>query len=112
MKLPTQTSELGLYYHYKHDPLGPIENYAYELIGVGINTEDNCGESNENMVIYRALYKSSINEKKNLFWLRPLSMWNETVNKEGKTFLRFTKITDASVKEHLGKIRDKMYGAV
>src|SRR3954454_6436608 len=35
-KLP----EPGYYYHFKHDPSGPLNNYAYYIYGVGHHTED------------------------------------------------------------------------
>lgn len=36
--------EKGYYYHYKHDSEGEINNYAYEVIGVGLHSEGNHGE--------------------------------------------------------------------
>lgn len=36
-------------------------------------------------------------------------MFMEDVTKDGKTFARFTKITDEKVIAELVKIRDKMY---
>ena len=41
-------------------------------------------ETLEEMVVYRALYGEGG------FWVRPLSMWTETVERDGKTFPRFT----------------------
>ena len=41
-------------------------------------------ETLEPMVVYRALY----GEKE--IWVRPLSMWNETVELDGKVYKRFT----------------------
>ncbi|MEG1551860.1 MAG: DUF1653 domain-containing protein, partial [Oscillospiraceae bacterium] len=38
------------------------------------------------MVIYKALYGEGG------IWARPLSMWNETVERDGKTFKRFEYI--------------------
>jgi hypothetical protein len=32
----------GYYYHFKHDPDGPVKNYAYYIYGVGHHTEDDC----------------------------------------------------------------------
>lgn len=43
-------------------------------------------ETLELMVVYQALY----GEKG--IWVRPASMWNETVERDGKTFRRFTYI--------------------
>ena len=45
-------------------------------------------ETMENMVVYRALYGEGG------VWVRPASMWNETVTRDGKTFRRFTPIEE------------------
>ena len=45
-------------------------------------------ETGELYVVYRALN----GEKK--VWIRPASMWNEKVERDGKRFLRFVKIED------------------
>ena len=43
-------------------------------------------ETGEEMVIYQALYGERG------IWVRPASMWTETVERDGKTFQRFTYI--------------------
>ena len=43
-------------------------------------------ETGEEMVVYQALYGARG------IWVRPASMWNETVERDGKTFQRFTYI--------------------
>ena len=43
-------------------------------------------ETGEEMVVYQALYGERG------IWVRPASMWNETVERDGKTFQRFTYI--------------------
>ena len=43
-------------------------------------------ETQEEMVVYRALYGEGET------WVRPLSMWNDTVTREGKTYRRFTPV--------------------
>ena len=43
-------------------------------------------ETLEEMVVYRALYGERG------IWVRPASMWNEIVERDGKTYRRFTKI--------------------
>lgn len=63
----------GLYRHFK----GGI----YEVIFVAKNSE-----TLEDMVVYRANYGE------HGVWVRPLSMWNETVERDGKTFKRFEYI--------------------
>lgn len=67
--------KLGKYRHYKGN--------LYEVIGLA-----NHSETLEKMVVYRALYGD------NEIWVRPASMWNEEVEKEGKIFKRFTYIEE------------------
>lgn len=62
--------KLGKYKHFKGN--------EYEVIGVAKNSE-----TLEETVVYRALY----GEKE--LWARPASMWNETVERDGKIFKRF-----------------------
>ena len=69
-----ETIEKGVYRHYKGN--------EYEVIGVA-----NHSETLELMVVYRAMY----GEKE--LWVRPASMWNETVKVNGKEVKRFEKLT-------------------
>ena len=62
---------LGRYRHFK--------GMEYEVLGIASHSE-----TLEPMVVYRALYGEGG------FWVRPLSMWTETVERDGKTFPRFT----------------------
>lgn len=105
MNSPKKVPENGFYYHYKHDASGPINNYAYEVVGVGAHTE----EENIFMVVYRPLYQSSVYEAGKLFDIRPLEMWMGSVEKDGKVFSRFSKITNAEVITELQKIKQRMY---
>lgn len=61
----------GIYRHYKGG--------RYEVIGVARHSE-----TLEEMVVYRALYGEGG------LWVRPASMWNEWVEKDGQKVLRFT----------------------
>jgi hypothetical protein len=110
MKIPEKVPEEGFYYHYKHDEAGAVNNYAYEVVGVGCHTEDDCLPEDANMVVYRPLYESSVYKAGKLFDLRPLEMWMGDVTKNGKTFPRFQKITEKRIIDELQIIRDKMYG--
>lgn len=67
---------LGRYRHFKGG--------EYEVIGVARHSE-----TLEEMVVYRALYGEGG------LWVRPASMWDETVERDGKTFKRFTYIGEA-----------------
>ncbi len=65
--------KLGRYRHFKGN--------EYEVIGIAKNSE-----TLEPMVIYKALYDDGT------LWVRPASMWNETIERDGKVFKRFTYI--------------------
>lgn len=45
-------------------------------------------ETLEEMVVYQAFYGEGG------IWVWPVSMWNETVERDGKTYRRFTYIGD------------------
>ena len=63
----------GRYRHFKGN--------EYEVIGLARHSE-----TQEEMVVYRALYGDFG------LWVRPAQMWNETVERDGKAFRRFTYI--------------------
>jgi hypothetical protein len=110
MKTPENIPQKGFYYHYKHDPAGPVNNYAYEVMGVGRHTEDDCRPEDANMVVYHPLYEETSAYKAGKFFdIRPLGMFMERVTKDGETFLRFKKITDEAVIAELNAIKEKMY---
>ena len=114
LPIPKRVPERGFYYHYKHDPKGDVGNYAYEVVGVGFHTEDDCRPGEEHFVVYRPLYEASVyvaSKKLGIpcFDSRPLEMWMGDVVKDGKTFPRFAKIVDQKVIDELMKIKDSMY---
>ena len=63
----------GRYCHFK--------GKEYEVLGVARHSE-----TEEELVVYRALYGDFG------LWVRPVSMWNEAVERDCKTFRRFTYI--------------------
>ena len=65
--------KLGKYKHFKGN--------EYEALYIAKHSE-----TLEEMVVYRALYGEFD------VWVRPLSMWNETVIHEGREVKRFTYI--------------------
>ncbi len=65
----------GRYRHFK--------GKYYEVIGVAKHSE-----TEEKMVVYRQLYGE------HGLWVRPASMWEETVERDGKTYQRFTYVGD------------------
>jgi len=64
---------LGKYRHYKGD--------QYEVIGFAKHSE-----TLEDMVVYKALYGDR------LTWVRPLSMWENPIEVDGKAVKRFEYI--------------------
>ncbi|MBQ9713821.1 MAG: DUF1653 domain-containing protein [Clostridia bacterium] len=68
-----QEIKLGKYRHFK--------GMEYEVIALAKHSE-----TGEETVVYRALYGDG------QVWIRPASMWNETVERDGKRYKRFTFI--------------------
>lgn len=65
----------GKYRHFKGN--------LYEVVGFAKHSE-----TLEELVVYKALYG------KGELWVRPASMWNETVERDGKTYKRFTFVEE------------------
>ena len=65
----------GKYRHFKGG--------EYELLYIAKHSE-----TGEEMVVYRALYGAGE------VWVRPVKMWEEMVEKDGKRIPRFLKIED------------------
>ena len=65
----------GRYRHFKGN--------EYQVIGIARHSEDE-----EAMVVYRPLYGDGG------LWVRPVSMWNETVERDGQVYQRFTYLGD------------------
>lgn len=66
----------GIWRHFKGN--------RYQVIGVAKHSE-----TLEPMVVYRALYGEGG------LWVRPASMWLETVERDGRTYQRFVFERDA-----------------
>jgi len=67
---------LGIYRHYKGN--------EYEVIGFSKHSE-----TLEDMVIYKALYGDGGT------WVRPLSMWDNQIEIDGKTVKRFEFVSES-----------------
>ena len=65
----------GRYRHFK--------GREYEVLYIAKHSE-----TEEEMVVYRQLYGE------HGIWVRPASMWEEIIERDGKTFQRFTYIGD------------------
>ena len=68
----------ALYEHYK--------GKRYEVLDVAIHTE-----TQEEMVVYKALYKGHF--PGGTLWVRPLAMFQENVSLEGKIVPRFNYVS-------------------
>lgn len=77
MRMETQV-KTGRYRHFKGN--------EYEVLYIAKHSE-----TLEPLVVYRALYGEGE------VWARPLSMWTEKVERDGKTFPRFTYIGENDV---------------
>jgi hypothetical protein len=105
MKIP----EKGFYYHYKHTGRS-LEDYAYEVLNIAHHTEV-ADFNNAAMVVYRPLYREAKVFAAGKRWdVRPLRMFLEEVTKGGKTFPRFSRITDPDAIAHLKRLKREMYG--
>jgi len=65
----------GIYRHFKGN--------MYKVLYMAKHSE-----TMEDMVVYQALYGEMG------IWVRPAEMFEETVTRDGKTFLRFTFVSD------------------
>ena len=65
--------KIGKYRHFKGN--------EYEVIAIAKHSE-----TTEDYVVYKALYGDGG------MWIRPASMWNETIERDGVVYKRFTYI--------------------
>ena len=73
----------GRYRHFKGG--------EYELLYIARHSE-----TDEPMVVYKALYECGETPLGERIWVRPLSMWTETVTRQGQTFPRFAYIGESA----------------
>lgn len=100
-----QIPEKGFYYHYKHDESIAWNNHAYEVTGIARHTEDKSF-----LVLYVPLYENDWFKPAN-HQARPLELWFNDVEWEGKTMPRFVRITDPAIVEKLEAVKKNMYSA-
>lgn len=75
--------KLGRYRHFKGN--------EYDVLYIA-----NHSETLELMVVYRALYG------KQEVWVRPASMWDDNVERDGVIFKRFTYLGDINSNDNSG----------
>lgn len=93
----------GFYRHYKHNSQKGFNDYVYEVIGIALHSEEKTY-----LVAYRPVYANTYLAPAN-FSVRPLTMFLESVEIDGKILPRFEAITDKALIEQLISIRNKMY---
>ena len=76
-----QYPKKGRYRHFKGG--------EYELLWIARHSE-----TDEPMVVYRALYPCGETPNGDRVWVRPLSMWEEEIERDGKRLRRFAYIGD------------------
>jgi hypothetical protein len=81
--------ELGYYKHFKGN--------IYQVIGIGKHSE-----SGEEMVVYKGLYDGP--HGYGAIWLRPVAMFEETIERDGKTMRRFAPISNEEATAILNKV--------
>ena len=70
--------------HFKRETVeNPTTEYLYKILAFAEHTE-----TGEQLVVYQALYGEYG------IWVRPASMWNELVERDGRTYRRFTYVGD------------------
>ena len=74
----------GVYRHYKGN--------MYEVVGFAKHSE-----TLEDMVVYKALYGEGGT------WVRPLSMWNNPIEVDGKTVKRFEYVSESGKQNELAE---------
>jgi len=60
-----------------------FKNKNYKIVAIAHHSE-----TLEDYVVYQALYGQQE------IWVRPAAMWNETIERNGRTFQRFTLIEE------------------
>ena len=83
-----QTILPGRYRHFKGN--------EYEVVGIARHSE-----TEEPLVVYRALYGEGG------LWVRPAEMWNEQVNRDGKTYHRFYRLDSIERVEKYERLFDE-----
>jgi len=81
--------EPGFFKHFKGN--------VYEVFGVGKHSE-----TGEELVVYRGLYDSP--HGYGAIWIRPVAMFLETIERDGKTMRRFAPISTEEAIEILNKV--------
>lgn len=79
--------EVGYYKHFKGN--------IYQVIGVGKHSE-----TGEELVVYLGLYDSP--HGYGAMWIRPVPMFLETIERDGKTMRRFAPISREEAMSVLG----------
>lgn len=92
------------YYHYKHDD-NDVCDHAYFIDDLAYDLEND-----REVLLYKPLYELVIDgiEVKN--GVRSIVNFTDMVTREGKTFARFSKVTDPEIISKLESKKKELYG--
>lgn len=93
------------YYHFKHDD-SDVCDHAYVIQGFGFDAEKDC-----EVLFYKPLYEVDILKGSDMdVFVRSVENFTEVMNRDGKTFPRFSKITDPEIISKLESKKKELYG--
>ncbi len=96
-----QKIQKGYYYHFKHNPKGPVNNYAYKVIGISKHIE-----TEEMLVIYKPLYKNDWLGEAEVF-ARSIDMFMDNISKPEYSGPRFKLIENLEIISKLNDISNQ-----
>lgn len=84
------------YYHFKHNT-EDIYDHSYVIVGYGFDAEKDC-----EVIFYKPLYEVEIFKNSDMdVFVRSVDNFTERIERDGKTFERFSKIIDEKIIEEL-----------
>lgn len=93
------------YYHFKHDP-SDIYDHAYVIDGFGFDAEKDY-----EVLFYRPLYEVDILKGSDMkVFVRSVENFTEMMTREGKTFQRFSKVTEPEIISKLELKKKELFG--
>lgn len=92
------------YYHFKHDD-SDVCDHAYFIEGLAYDLEND-----REVLLYKPLYELVIDGVKVETGVRSITNFTEMVTRDGKTFARFSKVTDPEIISKLELRKKELYG--
>lgn len=92
------------YYHFKHNP-EDVCDHAYVIEGLAFDLEHD-----KEVLLYKPLYELVIDGLKVDTGVRSVDNFTEMVTRDGKTFERFSRVTDPEVISKLELRKKELFG--